>query len=378
MAFHFTKGGGVTNLYLFSPRIKNVFGSSFRVQWKELFSECLVSCHITGKQIKLSANAFNSVANNTVNAVSNQLKFLLGMLSRVAFPFLFLSLPGIIYPAASVTLISVFQTPEQVITLRGTDITFYCVIPLSDDNSGVEVRWWKKGENEYMQTGVDNRKQFGFKNKGGGFFALLNATFQDSGVYHCVVIRQGKIIGNGTGSNLTVCAPPTPLKIFSKTPQNNSATALNLVCESAAFYPGDLTLVWYKNGTKVATGINPKKWQNAEGLYEVSSSLEDMQPVPNGAVYICLVSHISLQVSAIVIHTVTNSEPDFQHPQYFAFIIPVAFYFRCTSARTPEFRYSASQIIRQTSHPCDKEVRSNMLCKNKTNSIFIFLIVCNY
>ncbi|XP_067905828.1 uncharacterized protein [Heterodontus francisci] len=163
-----------------------------------------------------------------------------------------------------------------------------------------------------MQTGVDNRKQFGFKNKGGGFFALLNATFQDSGVYHCVVIRQGKIIGNGTGSNLTVCAPPTPLKLFSKPPQNNSATTLHLVCESAAFYPGDFTLVWYKNGTKVATGINPKKWQNAEGLYEVSSSLEDMQPVPNGAVYICLVSHISLQVPAIGLYAVNNScsEPD--------------------------------------------------------------------
>ncbi|XP_078067247.1 tyrosine-protein phosphatase non-receptor type substrate 1-like [Mustelus asterias] len=232
------------------------------------------------------------------------------MLSNLILLLTSLSLLKIISTGAPGTSIRVSQSPKQVTILRGTNITFYCIIPLSHDNVDVEVLWWKQGENKYMTKGTDDRKRFDFKIKGGGLFELRNATLQDSGIYHCAVIRQGKNSGNGTGSNLIVCATPTPLKIFAKHPARNSTTFLTLVCQTAGFYPGDLTLLWYKNGVNITTVGNPIKRQNAEGLYEVSSSFEEPHFVRNEAVYICLVTHISLRTPAIAIHTVTNSCSD--------------------------------------------------------------------
>ncbi|XP_067853519.1 tapasin-related protein-like [Heptranchias perlo] len=103
-------------------------------------------------------------------------------------------------------------------------------------------------------------------------------------------------------------APPTPLKIASRTAEGNPSASLTLVCETAKFFPENFTLAWCKNGVVIATGINTIKRQNTEGLYEVSSSLEETQPVPIGANYTCLVSHISLQTPAVVTYTVTKSE----------------------------------------------------------------------
>ncbi|XP_038662022.1 signal-regulatory protein beta-1-like isoform X1 [Scyliorhinus canicula] len=233
------------------------------------------------------------------------------MSSNSIFLFMLLTLPMIISTAgAPATSISVSQSPKQVSISRGTNITFYCIIPLSHDNVGVEVRWWKQGENKYLANGVDGRKRFDLKSKGGGVFELRNATLQDSGTYHCGVIRDGKYSGNGTGSSLTVWVAPTPLKILLKPLASKPSTSLTLVCQTAAFYPDDLTLFWYKDGTNITAEMNPIKQRNSEGLYEVSSSLEEPQPVRDDAVYICLVTHISLPTPAIAIHTVTNSCPD--------------------------------------------------------------------
>ncbi|XP_051884095.1 tyrosine-protein phosphatase non-receptor type substrate 1-like [Pristis pectinata] len=184
-------------------------------------------------------------------------------------------------------------------------------MPLAYDSSGIEVRWRKQGENEYLQSEVDGRKRLGTKDRSGGYFELLNATIQDSGIYHCVVMRQGKISGEGTGSDLTVYVLPTPLKLFSRTPGNSSSAAPTLVCETAEFHPSDLTLAWYKNGTAAKTEIRTIKQQNTEGLYKVSSSLRVTQSEVNGTVYICLVSHISLRTPAIAIHAVPKSYPEF-------------------------------------------------------------------
>ncbi|XP_067853651.1 H-2 class II histocompatibility antigen, A-S beta chain-like [Heptranchias perlo] len=119
-------------------------------------------------------------------------------------------------------------------------------------------------------------------------------------------MRQGIVRGNGTGSHLIVHAAPTPLIIVSMTAEGNSSASLILMCETAEFYPENFTLTWYKNGVETATGIHTIKRQNTEGLYEVSSTLEETQPVSSGAKYTCSVSHVSLETPAVITYTKSN------------------------------------------------------------------------
>ncbi|XP_072926679.1 tyrosine-protein phosphatase non-receptor type substrate 1-like isoform X1 [Hemitrygon akajei] len=224
------------------------------------------------------------------------------------FLLLFLSLSRITCSDAEEASITVTQMPERQIIWMGRSIIFHCIIPLTYDQSRIEVRWRKQGENEYLQNEVTGRKRLVSKNKGGGYFELLNATIQDSGIYQCVVMRDGKTIGEGDGSDLKVCAAPTPLKFSSRALRNSSAT-LVLVCETAEFYPRELNITWYKNGAPATTDISTFKQENTEGLFKVSSFFQF--PVStsevNGTVCICLVQHISLRTPAIAIYTVPNS-----------------------------------------------------------------------
>uniref|UniRef100_A0A4W3IRD5 Ig-like domain-containing protein n=1 Tax=Callorhinchus milii TaxID=7868 RepID=A0A4W3IRD5_CALMI len=98
--------------------------------------------------------------------------------------------------------------------------------------------------------------------------------------------------------------PPIPLKISYKERRGDSSVFLTLVCETAAFYPKNLTFTWSKNGTEITTGIHTTERQNTEGLFEASSSVEETQSVQNGTVYICRVSHISLQTPGIRNYTI--------------------------------------------------------------------------
>ncbi|XP_042196355.1 tyrosine-protein phosphatase non-receptor type substrate 1-like [Callorhinchus milii] len=216
--------------------------------------------------------------------------------------FLYLSALHIISTVDGDSSVKVTQIPDHVAAIRGTNVTFRCIFPFSQDGSEVEVQWNKKGESGYLDTKEDNRKLFGVKTKGSSFFQFLNVISQDSGVYRCVVVRQGSIIGTGSGSRLTVCVPPTPLKIFSR----NSPKPQTLVCETALFHPKEITFTWYKDGTEIVptpeikleeSGSTEK--QNSEDLYKASSSIEVTQSGQNGSVYTCLVSHVSLKTSAI-------------------------------------------------------------------------------
>ncbi|XP_067853775.1 uncharacterized protein [Heptranchias perlo] len=101
-------------------------------------------------------------------------------------------------------------------------------------------------------------------------------------------------------------AAPTPLTIVSLTAEVNSSAPQILMCETAEFYPENFTLTWYKNGVETAIGIHTVKRQNIEGLYEVSSTLEETQPVSSGAKYTCSVSHVSLETPAVITYTKSN------------------------------------------------------------------------
>ncbi|XP_007902899.1 immunoglobulin lambda-1 light chain-like [Callorhinchus milii] len=214
----------------------------------------------------------------------------------------YLSLMGIIVTVAGDASVKVTQHPQAQTALRGENVKFTCWAVNIQQSSYVTLYWWKQGESHYLNTKPDNKKIFDSKT-----FQLLNVSFQDSGVYLCAVVLQGKIAGNGTGSQLIVHVPPTPLKIFPRDSERDSSKSLTLVCETAEFYPGDVTLTWNKDGSEVKTGIDLTEAKNSKGLYKASRSMEETQPVQSGAVYTCLVSHITLRIPVVAVYTVSES-----------------------------------------------------------------------
>uniref|UniRef100_A0A4W3HMH6 Ig-like domain-containing protein n=1 Tax=Callorhinchus milii TaxID=7868 RepID=A0A4W3HMH6_CALMI len=218
------------------------------------------------------------------------------------------SLVGMLSTVVDGISVQVTQLPKHTTVIKGESITFYCAISYFEENSRTKVYWWKHGEREYLQTRPDARKIFDIEKGGSGFFQLLDVNLQDSGVYHCALALEGKIAKNGTGSNLTVCVPPTPLKIIPRFTKRNASVSLTLVCQTAEYYPKNLILTWYNSVTEITTGINTTEQQNPGGLYVTSSSMEVAQPILRGAVYTCKVSHISLKASEIAEYKVQLPE----------------------------------------------------------------------
>ncbi|XP_038661933.1 natural cytotoxicity triggering receptor 3 ligand 1-like [Scyliorhinus canicula] len=209
----------------------------------------------------------------------------------------YMALLGLMWPAAKVTSNKVEQFPKLLTVARGNNVSMFCTFSIYED--APEVSWWKRGAESLLEP--DNRKRFSPK-KGRSTLEILNASITDSGMYYCKVKHQQVNIGDGSGSQLTVFVPPTPLKMLPI--EENSATSLKFECKTAAFYPEYFRISWQRDGVEILTGIETVKNETAEGLFEVSSSLEDARPVLNGVVYTCLVSHISLKVPASVSYTV--------------------------------------------------------------------------
>uniref|UniRef100_A0A4W3H1W1 Ig-like domain-containing protein n=1 Tax=Callorhinchus milii TaxID=7868 RepID=A0A4W3H1W1_CALMI len=78
--------------------------------------------------------------------------------------------------------------------------------------------------------------------------------------------------------------------------ERDPSKSLTLVCETAEFYPGDVTFTWNKDGKEFKTGIHFTEEKNSKELYKASSSMEETQPAQNGAVYTCLeTNHIQFK-----------------------------------------------------------------------------------
>ncbi|XP_059849417.1 tapasin-related protein-like isoform X1 [Hypanus sabinus] len=235
--------------------------------------------------------------------------------------FLFLAVSGNIYIATDQTSFNVSQSPKEAMVSKGENVTFYCVFPISQDESWVKVYWWKQGENEYQRTSTGSRKRSGRRGKRTWYFELQNVMIQDSGMYLCSLTRKGLPARNGTGSLLKVYVVPTPLKMFVK---KHSTTAFIIVCETAGFYPEDFSLTWYKNDVEIVLGTHTKVKKTTEGLYEVSSSLSEMQPDKNGTKYTCLVSHVSLNTSAVAVYSISKSNQGSSGKSLFVWILRCA------------------------------------------------------
>ncbi|XP_059849441.1 RLA class II histocompatibility antigen, DP alpha-1 chain-like isoform X2 [Hypanus sabinus] len=166
----------------------------------------------------------------------------------------------------------------------------FCKFPLLQDI--VDVRWWREGEKSFLER--NNRRQFTVE-RGRGTLVLWNVKFPDSGMYYCEAKYQQQSIGNGSGTKLTVFAPPTPLEIV---PIGGFSSPRKLLCKTAAFFPEKLEVVWRRNNEEICTGIESVTNRSVDGMYEACSLMEITQSAWGKDVYTCLVSHVSLPVSA--------------------------------------------------------------------------------
>ncbi|XP_032892406.1 H-2 class I histocompatibility antigen, alpha chain-like [Amblyraja radiata] len=91
-------------------------------------------------------------------------------------------------------------------------------------------------------------------------------------------------------------------------PENTSVTLI-LVCKTATFFPLDLNITWYKNGSDIIQKIEPNKTQTSAGLYEAWSYLTETDEVESGTVYTCQVSHISLPNPTNISYTFYSRVP---------------------------------------------------------------------
>ncbi|XP_072135435.1 uncharacterized protein [Mobula birostris] len=202
-----------------------------------------------------------------------------------------LALLAAFWPAAKATSTNVEQFPPILRVPIGETDSMFCKFPILQDTA--EVSWWKEDQKAFIEP--NSRNKFKVK-KGRGTFTLLNVSYSDVGVYYCQVKSQQQIFGNGSGSQLIVLTPPTPLKIIRV--EETSSKTRKLMCKTAAFYPKKLDILWRRNSMEILPKIDPSITETSEGLYEASSTLEDAQPAQGKVVYTCLVSHETLKIPA--------------------------------------------------------------------------------
>ncbi|XP_038661939.1 tyrosine-protein phosphatase non-receptor type substrate 1-like [Scyliorhinus canicula] len=198
----------------------------------------------------------------------------------------YLSVLGIIYTAPDAAALSVVQMPDRLTPVEGTNVTMNCSVKLLFASAKVDTYWWKDLSEAILNRTADERKLVTPFKQGSVELHLLNVSFEDSGFYYCSVKEEVGKVSNGNGTELIVHVPPTPVNItlLSKSPPI-------LICTTGGFFPEELNLTWYINGTEIISGANGTQRWNEKGLYRVSSSLK---PVDIWSVYTCQVSHVSL------------------------------------------------------------------------------------
>ncbi|XP_059849401.1 uncharacterized protein LOC132407123 [Hypanus sabinus] len=208
--------------------------------------------------------------------------------------------------ASKGTSAKVDQFPSTLNASIGGNESMFCKFPILQDTA--EVSWWKEGQKAFIEPG--SRNQFNVR-KGRGTFTLLNVTYTDVGWYYCQVKSQQQILGNGSGSQIKVFTPPTPLKIIRV--EETSPTSRKLMCITAPFYPKKLDIFWRRNNKEIQseeTAIS----ETSEGSFEASSTLEDTQPAQGKVVYTCLVNHETLKHPAIFSYIIEQDRENSSKP----------------------------------------------------------------
>ncbi|XP_062923413.1 uncharacterized protein LOC134356409 isoform X1 [Mobula hypostoma] len=196
----------------------------------------------------------------------------------------------IVYTVADRASITVRQIPVKETKAEGANVSIYCTYLIFAQNAAVAVYWWKGGQEGYIDPTADRRISIITTEQGSAEFHIFDVRFWGSGIFYCGVRDWTGKISKGNGTNVIVHVPPAPLKITEV-----NAPSVALTCTTAAFFPKDYELIWYKNEIEITSGIHTTQMQNKEGLYLVSSSLNVIE---TWSVYTCQVFHESIKAPA--------------------------------------------------------------------------------
>ncbi|XP_072135201.1 uncharacterized protein [Mobula birostris] len=189
---------------------------------------------------------------------------------RLLLPLIILNVSGTAKGNSTFTL---RQDPEVTVT-RGDTAKLYCIFPILP-HKYVRVHWWRDGEDSYLDERLDRRIYSYFLSQGSAILQINAVTAEDAGVYFCRLIHA--TVSNGTGTKLMVYG---------------------------------LNITWYKNGSDIIPEVEPIKTKTTAGLYEASSCLTETEPVDDGTIYTCQVSHNALPNPANISYIFYSPDSD--------------------------------------------------------------------
>ncbi|XP_062054080.1 natural cytotoxicity triggering receptor 3 ligand 1-like isoform X1 [Lepus europaeus] len=204
----------------------------------------------------------------------------------------------------------------QVVFLND-DVTIYCKIPGSPllDSSIMGVMWFRKIQGSAMEARLfeyygDHQAAFRpgasvpleLLERGDASLRLPAIQLREAGEYRCeVVVTPQKAEGV---IQVEVVASPAGKVTLDQAPTKENRY-VRVVCKSAGFYPESINVTWEKWTQKapqhlqISEGIfTGPPVKNEDGTFNVTSYLMLKSPVEaDGAIYQCVVGHISLHTS---------------------------------------------------------------------------------
>ncbi|XP_036608901.1 signal-regulatory protein beta-1-like [Trichosurus vulpecula] len=185
----------------------------------------------------------------------SSLLYLLGSSLPSLLLILFLGLSGV----RGQEEIQVLQPKGPVSVAEGETVTLNCTLPWVQPPGTVI---WFKGK------GPQRQEIYNFK--GGTYprikktaplssttdysISISHITPEDSGTYYCVKFKRGTTdteLKSGGGTTLSVTAKPSLPLVSSPQKRANINQMVNMSCSSTGFFPKDITLKWFKNGTEL-------------------------------------------------------------------------------------------------------------------------------
>ncbi|XP_068929951.1 signal-regulatory protein beta-1-like [Petaurus breviceps papuanus] len=198
----------------------------------------------------------------------------------------------------------VLQPKDSVSVAEGETVTLNCtVVGLPPPGQVI----WFKGK------GPQRQEIYNFKGgtyprikKAGPFssnmdlsISISHITPEDGGTYYCVKFKKGNTdieLKSGGGTVLSVMAKPSTPLVSGPQERVNISQMVNIFCTSNGFFPKDITLKWFKNGTEL-----PALWIHVfpEGdsvFYTLTSSVQVLLTASDvHSEVICEVHHHTLQ-----------------------------------------------------------------------------------
>ncbi|KAF3692218.1 Tyrosine-protein phosphatase non-receptor type substrate 1 [Channa argus] len=139
------------------------------------------------------------------------------------------------------------QYPPTLTVIRGETATLSCSFQVDSLKYGVQ---WFKMKPEKQLLPKSSRQMVVEKNQT-SYLLITEVALEDFGWYYCEVnvLQRDPEWGNGT--ELVVLAPPSPPRIYLRTPPDTHTGQWALLCLTGGFHPNELNLTWTYQSTAV-------------------------------------------------------------------------------------------------------------------------------